>query len=114
MLRKLSHRPFVQRPHHCKSIRYSPMNAQGVLPNVRLVRLSRHYGLEVALAAALDHCIGDYVVVMDPTTDPPELVPSLVARAIAGCDDAVGDELASKDANARRTTSAFQKFEKTT
>ncbi len=64
---------------------------QGVLPNVRLIRLSRHYGKEVAIAAALDHCIGDYVVVMDPTTDPPELVPALVARAIAGCDTVVAE-----------------------
>lgn len=64
---------------------------QGVLPNVRLIRLSRHYGKEVAIAAALDHCIGDYVVVMDPLTDPPELVPALVARAIAGCDTVVAE-----------------------
>ena len=64
---------------------------QGLLPNVRLVRLSRHYSREVALAAALDHCIGDYVVVMDPTVHPPDLVPTLVARAIQGCDTVVAE-----------------------
>ena len=64
---------------------------QSVLPNVRLIRLSRHYSREVAIAAALDHCIGDYVVVMDPVTDPPELVPAMVARAINGCDTVVAE-----------------------
>ncbi len=63
----------------------------GKLPNVRLLRLSRHYSREVALAAALDHCLGDYVVVMDPLTDPPGLVPSLVARACEGCDTVVAE-----------------------
>jgi polyisoprenyl-phosphate glycosyltransferase len=56
------------------------------LPNVRLVRLSRNYGTEVALAAALDHSIGDFVVLMDPVTDPPEIIPRLIAAAVGGFD----------------------------
>lgn len=79
---------------------------QGLLPNVRLVRLSRHYGLEVALAAALDHCIGDYVVVMDPASHPPELVPTLVARAIAGCDTVVAEPAHPKPSGLERAVSA--------
>jgi glycosyltransferase involved in cell wall biosynthesis len=55
-------------------------------PNLRLLRLSRCYSTEIAIAAALDHCIGDYVVVMDLLTDPVELVPILVSKAAAGFD----------------------------
>jgi polyisoprenyl-phosphate glycosyltransferase len=65
---------------------FSVQNLQSVLPNVRLVRLSRRYSREVALAAALDHCIGDYVVIMDPAIHPPALIPRLVARGMEGCD----------------------------
>jgi len=59
---------------------------QGRLPNVRVVRLSRRYSTEVSLAAALDHCIGDYVVLIDPSKHPPEVIPQLVSAAMDGCD----------------------------
>ena len=59
---------------------------QSVCPNVRLIRLSRRYSNEVALAAALDHCIGDFVIIMDSMGHPPELIPHLVARGMEGCD----------------------------
>jgi len=65
---------------------FSIQKLQSVLPNVRLIRLSRRYNAEVALAAALDHCIGDYVVIMDSIVHPPELIPQLVARGMEGCD----------------------------
>ena len=54
--------PFVVQAH--------VLELQRRLPNVRLLRLSRCYSREVAIAAALDHCIGDYVVTMDLMTDP--------------------------------------------
>ena len=42
-------------------------------PNLRLVRLSRAYGTEIAIAAGLDQAIGDYVAVLSPElTDPVE------------------------------------------
>jgi polyisoprenyl-phosphate glycosyltransferase len=56
------------------------------IPNIRLVRLTRRYSMEVALAAALDHCIGDYVVLIDPVHHPPALIPQLVQRASEGSD----------------------------
>lgn len=79
---------------------------QGLLPNVRLIRLSRHYSREVALAAALDHCIGDYVVVMDPTMHPPEIVPTLVARAIEGCDTVVAEPANQQPSRLQQLVSA--------
>lgn len=59
---------------------------QGLVPNVRVIRLSRRYSMEVSLAAALDHCIGDYVVLMDPSRHPPDVIPQLVSAAMQGCD----------------------------
>ena len=62
-------------------------------PNVRLVRLSRKYSHEIALAAALDHSIGDYVVVMDIGSDPPSMIPDLVTAAMSGNDAVIAERL---------------------
>ena len=51
---------------------------------VRLIRLSRHFGEETAIAAGLDTVIGDFVAVLLPNTDPPRLIPEMVARSRAG------------------------------
>jgi dolichol-phosphate mannosyltransferase len=48
---------------------------------VRYVRLSRRFGAEIAITAGLDTVIGDFTVVMLPDSDPPELIPEMVARA---------------------------------
>ena len=60
---------------------------QALLPRyecVRLIRLSRHFGEETAIAAGLDTVIGDYVVVLLPNSDPPVVIPEMVARARSG------------------------------
>jgi polyisoprenyl-phosphate glycosyltransferase len=64
---------------------------QRVVPNVRMLRLSRNYPNEVAIAAALDHCVGDYVAVMDSFSQPPELIPEMVKRAMEGYDAVVAE-----------------------
>jgi glycosyltransferase involved in cell wall biosynthesis len=51
---------------------------------IRLIRLSRRFGLEVAVTAGLESSIGDYVVVMVPDTDPPELIPEIVESCRRG------------------------------
>ncbi len=48
---------------------------------VRLLRLSRNFGLDIALTAGLETAIGDYVVTMSAETDPPQLIPRLVELA---------------------------------
>lgn len=45
---------------------------------VRYLRLSRHFGLEIAIAAGFETAIGDYVVVMLPEVDPVNRVPDLI------------------------------------
>ena len=51
---------------------------------IRLIRLSRKFGEEVAITAGLDSVIGDYVVVMLPNSDPPQLIPQIVRQAFKG------------------------------
>ena len=53
----------------------------GEIDCVRLVRLSRHFGHDVAIFAGLDTVIGDYVVTAMPVVDPPELIPAAVELA---------------------------------
>src|SRR5262249_19651960 len=53
-------------------------------PSIRVIRLARRFGPDVALAAGLDSAIGDYVVLMEPEGDPPAEVPAMVELARAG------------------------------
>src|SRR5262249_18268378 len=56
-------------------------------PRVRVLVLSRNFGHQVALSAALDFAQGDAVVMMDgDLQDPPELIPEMVAKWRAGWD----------------------------
>ena len=45
---------------------------------VRLLRLSRPFGVDIALTAGLESAIGDVVVTMLAECDPPALIPQLV------------------------------------
>lgn len=51
---------------------------------IRLVRLSRQFGRDVAISAGLDTVIGDFVVVLIPESDPPELIPEFIERCRKG------------------------------
>ena len=54
---------------------------------VVLVKLSRNFGMEVAMSAGLDHAGGDHVVLMHADLqDPPELIPEMLAKAREGAD----------------------------
>jgi dolichol-phosphate mannosyltransferase len=53
----------------------------------RLVKLSRNFGMEIAMSAGIDHARGDYTVLMHADLqDPPELIPEMVALARDGAD----------------------------
>jgi dolichol-phosphate mannosyltransferase len=50
-------------------------------PRVKLLRLSRNFGHQLAITAGMDHADGDAVVIMDADLqDPPEVVPDLLKR----------------------------------
>ena len=51
---------------------------------VRLIRLSRAFGLDVAISAGLDSVIGDFVVVMLPHSDPVDRIPEIVEAVRRG------------------------------
>ena len=53
-------------------------------PEVRLVRLARRFGPDVATVAGLDSAIGDTIVIMRADRDPPGEIPEFVRRAQAG------------------------------
>lgn len=48
---------------------------------VKLLRLSRNFGHQIAITAGLDYADGDAVVIMDADLqDPPEVIPDLLAK----------------------------------
>lgn len=51
---------------------------------VRYLRLTRRHGREVAVAAGLEACLGDFVVIAVPGQDPLEEIPDLVHRCRRG------------------------------
>ncbi|HEV7798753.1 MAG TPA: glycosyltransferase family 2 protein [Pyrinomonadaceae bacterium] len=49
--------------------------------HVRVVRLSRNFGHQLAVSAGLEHAAGDAVVIIDADLqDPPQVIPEMVAR----------------------------------
>ena len=56
-------------------------------PRVRGIQFSRNFGQHYGITAGLDHCHGDWVVVMDcDLQDRPEEIPRLYAKAQEGYD----------------------------
>jgi polyisoprenyl-phosphate glycosyltransferase len=54
---------------------------------VKVITLSRNFGHQAALTAALEHARGDVVVMLDgDLQDPPELIPEMLDRWRAGAD----------------------------
>jgi polyisoprenyl-phosphate glycosyltransferase len=55
--------------------------------DVMLVRLSRNFGMEIALSAGMDHARGAHVALLHADLqDPPELIPEMLVRAGNGAD----------------------------
>ena len=54
---------------------------------IRAIRFSRNFGHQVALSAGLHYATGDGVITMDADLQhPPEVIPSLLAKALEGFD----------------------------
>ncbi len=68
-------------------------------PRIVLVALSRNFGHQAALSAALDHVTGDAVVVMDgDLQDIPEAIPGFVQRFHEGFDVVYAQRVGRKEA----------------
>jgi polyisoprenyl-phosphate glycosyltransferase len=62
-----------------KLLRFRQKNSQ-----LKIISLSRNFGLQAALTAGIEYAKGDYVVIMDGDfQDPPELVPVLYDKIAA-------------------------------
>ncbi len=75
--------------------------------NVKGIKLSRNFGQHYAITAGLDHCNGDWVIVMDcDLQDKPEEICNLYNKAVEGCYDVVlADRGKRKDIWIKRITS---------
>jgi polyisoprenyl-phosphate glycosyltransferase len=63
-------------------------------PCVRVLRLSRNFGHQIAVTAGLEHAAGDVVALIDADLqDPPEVIPQMVARWHEGYDVAYGERV---------------------
>lgn len=61
--------------------------------NIRLITLSKEYDDEITYMAALENCIGDFVVLLDINFDPPSLIPQLIEKCISGYDIVVAQRI---------------------
>ena len=72
-------------------------------PGIVLVRLSRNFGMEIAMSAGIDHASGDHVVLMHADLqDPPELIPEMLAKARAGADVVYARRIGSDESRVKR------------
>jgi polyisoprenyl-phosphate glycosyltransferase len=55
--------------------------AKTEIPCFRYFRLTRPFGLEVAIACGLEQAIGDVIVVLRPGWDPPDRIPEFAEKA---------------------------------
>jgi glycosyltransferase involved in cell wall biosynthesis len=72
--------------------------------DVTLVRLSRNYGMEIAMSAGMDHARGDYVALLHADLqDPPELIAEMVVRARNGADVVYARRIGRDESLLKRT-----------
>jgi dolichol-phosphate mannosyltransferase len=75
---------------------------------VKGINLSRNFGQHYAISAGLDHCKGDWVVVMDcDLQDQPEEILKFYRKALEGYDIVFGRRFQRKDTFRKRMTSKF-------
>ncbi|GEM_PF-68492 len=73
---------------------------------VKGIQFSRNFGQHYGITAGLDHCHGDWIVVMDcDLQDRPEEIPRLYARAQEGYDVVLARRRKRQDAIGKRLTS---------
>jgi glycosyltransferase involved in cell wall biosynthesis len=67
-------------------------------PRISAVSFSRNFGKEIAIAAGLDHALGDAVVIMDADLQhPPETIPAFLAKWRAGYLNVYGQRTSRED-----------------
>jgi dolichol-phosphate mannosyltransferase len=75
-------------------------------PRVKGLQFSRNFGQHYGITAGLDHCNGDWIVVMDcDLQDQPEEIPRLYAKALEGFDVVLARRSNRQDSWLKRLTS---------
>jgi polyisoprenyl-phosphate glycosyltransferase len=69
-----------------------------------LVKLSRNFGMEIAMSAGMDHARGAYVALLHADLqDPPELIAEMLVRARNGADVVYARRIGRDESLAKRT-----------
>jgi len=72
--------------------------------DVVLVRLSRNFGMEIAMSAGIDHAHGSYVALLHADLqDPPELIAEMLVRAGNGADVVYARRIGRDESLLKRT-----------
>jgi len=72
--------------------------------DILLVRLSRNFGMEIAMSAGMDHARGEYVALLHADLqDPPELIPEMLVRAGNGADVVYARRIGRDESFLKRT-----------
>jgi dolichol-phosphate mannosyltransferase len=68
-----------------------------------LVRLSRNFGMEIAMSAGIDHATGQFVALMHADLqDPPELLPEMLSALDGGADVAYARRIGRDESGLKR------------
>lgn len=82
-------------------------------PRIKVIKLARNFGHQVAITAGMDHAAGDCVVVIDADLqDPPEVIPRMVEKWREGHDVVYGvrSRRAGESALKLATAAAFYRI----
>lgn len=75
-------------------------------PRFKGIQFSRNFGQHYGITAGLDHCSGDWVVVMDcDLQDAPEEIPNLYHKALEGFDVVLAQRINRKDKAEKKLSS---------
>jgi hypothetical protein len=62
------------------------LTAEGGLPNLQVYALTKEVDADTASWAGLESALGDFVAVLDPMTDDIAFLPTMLDKAVTGCD----------------------------
>jgi dolichol-phosphate mannosyltransferase len=79
---------------------------------IKILALSRNFGLQAALTAGIEHALGDFVVMMDgDLQDPPEIIPEMYRKMHSGNFDIInGKRISRQEKGERRLLTRFFHF----
>lgn len=63
---------------------------QKTIPYIRVLVLSKEYSSEIAITAGIDNCIGDYAILFNIYTDPPNILQIFIQNLLDNYDVVVG------------------------